>query len=253
VSESDWPAGEFQQGRFSLSMTTAGLNAQVETRGDDGSGRTLTDTEAASYLVILTKGDETVWGQKAFSEVTEKDCIQPVGSDYMVSAMSCLETEAESANEGWGQPRYSGQSAAFEVKKDETTSVQVNCSMQNAGFCVVFDQTFTDRFPTTYAVTTVDSRDLTFNADNAAVFTGNTLTGGKIAYYNVSSGSTLTVPLLVTGAKDWDHVRLQKSIVMEPGKIYRLIVRVGEDNGKMGVTISYDDEFDLVESEIIVE
>ena len=125
--------------------------------------------------------------------------------------------------------------------------------MQNAGFCVVFDKTFTDRFPTTYAVTTNDARSLRFDADNAAVFEDNTLQRGAIAYYNMEVDGKRTVSLIVTGANDWDRVRLEKDIVMEPGKLYRLLVRLGGENGKMGLSITYDSEFELVENEIVVE
>ncbi len=252
VSEVDWPRDKEKsgEGSFSLSLSAGGLNAEVETRADGDKWRRLTDVEASGYQVTLTHAGETLWGPKAFGDVIDRDCTQPAGTGYVVSGGNCTAEEAES---GWGQPHYSGQSEPFEVKNGETTPVEVKCRMQNAGFCVVFDQTFTDRFPTTYAVTTNDARSLRFDNGNAAVFEDNTLQGGAIAYYNMEADGKRTVSLIVTGANDWDRVRLEKDIDMEPGKIYRLLVRVGGENGKMGLSITYDSEFELVEKEIVVE
>ena len=252
VSEVDWPRDKVTsgEGSFSLSLSAGGLNAEVETRADGDKWRKLTDVEASGYQVTLRHEGETLWGPKAFSEITDGDRTQLTGTGYVVSGGNCTAGEAE---DGWGQPHYSGQSEPFEVKNGETTQVEVKCRMQNAGFCVVFDQTFTDRFPTTYAVTTNDARSLRFDNGNAAVFENNTLQSGAIAYYNMEADGKHTVPLIVTGANEWDRVRLEKDIIMEPGKIYRLLVRVGMDNGKIGLSITYDSEFDVVENEIVVD
>lgn len=253
VSENDWPINSLRQGSFSLNMVISGLNAEVETRADGVVFRALTSDEAANYMVTLSHDGEPIWAQKVFSQITLPERTQSVGKGYMVSAMSCAEEDIETANKGWGQPLYVGKSDPFEVKSKETTQVQVNCRLQNAGFCVVFDKTFTDRFPTTYAVTTNDARDLTFNYSNEAVFTGKTFNKGQIAYYKVGTDGTVNVPLLITGADGWDRVRLERFITLEAGKIFRLIIRLGETDGQMGVIITYDDEFELVESEIVVE
>ena len=255
VSEMDWPRGEVKsgEGSFSLSLSAGGLNDEVETRSDGDKWRKLTDVEASGYQMTLTLAGETLWGPKAFGDITDRDCTQPAGTGYVVSGNNCTAEEAESANSGWGLPHYSGQSESFEVRDGQKTQVEVKCRMQNAGFCVVFDKTFTDRFPTTYAVTTNDARGLRFDDGNAAVFEGNTLQSGAIAYYNMDADGKHTVSLIVTGANEWDRVRLEKDLHMEPGKIYRLLVRVGGENGKVGLSITYDSEFELEENEIVVE
>ena len=247
ANEVEWPQAESGdgEGSFSLSLSAGGLNAEVETRADGDSWRTLTAGEAAAYQVTLSQGGSKRWGPKAFSDITERDRTQPARIGYVVSAESCSAEQAESANGGWGQPHYRGQSEPFEVKNGENTPVEVKCRMQNAGFCVVFDQSFTERFPTTYAVTTDDARSLQFNAGNAAVFSDDTLTDGQIAYYNMDADGQRTVSLIVTGADEWDRVRIEKVIRMEPGKLYRLFVRVGDEGGQVNLDITFDDEFDV--------
>ena len=252
VSEVDWPRDKVTsgEGSFSLSLSTGELNAEVETRSDgEKTYRTLTATEAAGYKVTLSHEGETLWGPKALREVSDRDRTQPQGSGYVVSAENCTAAEAQT---DWGQPRYKGESE-FEVNDGETTQVEVKCNMLNAGFCVVFDKSFTDRFPTTYAVTTNDERNLRFDAGNAAQFQDNTLQGGAIAYYNMDDDGKHTVALIVTGSDEWDRVRLVKDIVLESGKLYRLLVRVGEENGKIGLSITYDSDFVVDELEILVE
>lgn len=245
VSEIDLPQTAEGQGMFALSLTASGLKTEVETRADEDSWQKLTATEAASYLITLIKDGEKVWGPKVFSSITQTDCTQPVGTGYVVSAESCTTTEAESANGGWGKRRYYGESS-FSITKDNTTDVHINCHIANAGLCVQFDESFTSYFTLGYSVTTDDGRALRFDENT---------TDNDVAYYNIPDGATHTVHLLVNASAGWDGIlHMERDLVMQPGRIYRLQVRKGAvETGTMGVTITTEDFVEGESEEIIVE
>lgn len=242
VSEFDLPKAADEQGMFALSLTATGLKTEVETRADDESWQKLTSTEAASYLITLTKDSKTLWGPKVFSSITQTDCTQPVGTGYVVSAESCTATEAET---GWGKRRYYGKSS-FSITKNETTEVCINCHIANAGISVQFDESFTSFFTLGYSVTTDDSRGLRFDGETPAE---------RVAYYNVPEGSTRSVRLLVNASAGWDGIlHLEHDLVMQPGRTYCLHVRKGAvETGTMGVTITTEDFVEGESEEVIVE
>lgn len=244
VSEFDLPKAADEQGMFALSLTASGLKTEVETRADEDSWQKLTPNEAASYLITLTKDSKTLWGPKVFSSITQTDCTQPVGQNYVVSAENCTPTEAESANGGWGQRRYYGKSS-FSITKDETTDVRINCHIANAGLCVQFDESFTSYFTLGYSVTTDDGRALRFDET----------TTDNVAYYNVPEGSTRSVRLLVNASAGWDGIlHLEHDLVMQPGRTYCLHVRKGAvETGTMGVIITTEDFVEGESEEVIVE
>lgn len=246
VSEFDLPKVADEQGMFALSLTAAGQGNNGETRADDESWQELTSTEAASYLITLTKDSKTLWGPKVFSSITQTDCTQPVGAGYAISAESCTATEAESANKGWGQRRYYGKSSSFSITKNDITKVRVNCHIANAGLCVLFDESFTSYFTLGYSVTTDDGRALRFDETTA----------DNVAYYNIPDGATQhTVRLLVNASAGWDGIlHMERDLVMQPGRIYRLQVRKGAvETGTMGVTITTEDFMEGESEEVIVE
>ena len=156
--------------------------------------------------------------------------------------------EAESNNKGWGARRYAGSSQPFAIESNKTTQVTVPCKMANAGFCVTFDESFTNFF-SDFAVTTDDLRGLKFNYSNA--FSMNTSTGthsGAIAYYNTdASTDTYELPLLITASAGWEGtVRLNRVLTLKAGKITQLKVKYNSPEpteGNITLSITYNDEF----------
>jgi 8-oxo-dGTP diphosphatase len=123
--------------------------------------------EADNYWVTVYKGQEIC---REKTRLKDLETRLSAGYGYVVEAESCLEPEAESANNGWGQRRYTGQSASFAIKPGETTKVGVGCTVANAGVEVVFDETMAHHFTTSYSVTiTEGERTIVFDK----------LTGGK--------------------------------------------------------------------------
>ena len=195
------------RGSFTLGLSTDSLAVEVTTRA----GRDLTDAEGHIFTVSLTQNGKTIWENIRFAEITQDDCIQPAGNGYVVSAENCTSSEAESANNGWGERRYLGQSESFDIKSGENTEVSVDCHMTNAGICVEFDETFTSYFTMGYSVTTDDSRTLRF--DNT--------TSGRVAYYNIPEGNTRVVHLLVNASAGWDGTLHIERDLVPTGKANR--------------------------------
>jgi hypothetical protein len=221
------------RGSFTLGLSTDSLAVEVTTRA----GRNLTDAEQQIFTVSLTQNGETIWENIPYADITQDDRIQPVGNGYVVSAESCTSSDAESANNGWGQRRYWGQSDSFDIKSGENTEVSVDCRMANAGLCVEFDESFTSYFTMGYSVTTDDSRTLRF--DNT--------TSGSVAYYNIPEGNTRMVHLLVNASAGWDGtLHIERDLVLTRGGVTRLHVRKSESTeGQIDLGITFDDEFDV--------
>ena len=103
--------------------------------------------------------------------------------------------------------------------------------MANAGLMVLFDESFTNKFPV-HAATTQDTRSLVFRSDNPS----------KVAYYNLSQ-SQGTVPLRLTGgsAGKWeDRIDKTENITITKGKITKLHVSFSENGGDLNVDINTD-------------
>ena len=241
LNEVDFPVE--RKGSFSLGLAADDFAVEVETRA----ASELKASEASDYTITLTEGSETVWA-KRYADIMQADYTQPLGSGYRVSAENCTTEEAESANNGWGRRRNAGTSDPFVIVSGATTPVTVHCTMANAGFCVIFDQSFTDYF-SEYAVTTDDLRGLKFNAENAAEFDANRqLIHGTMAYYNVGDDGTHSLSVIISASAGWDGTtHLTRTLTLQQGKVTRLRVRLtGSEptEGNIGpVSISYDETF----------
>lgn len=236
VSELDGPQTN-QQGTFSLGLSADSLSTEIVTRASEN---------IDDYSVMLSEKGENIWALR-YADIGDDDRIQPVGEGYVVEAENCTSAEAESLNEGWGRRRFYGRSETFAITKGQNTQVSVHCQMANAGLCVVFDESFSSYFTSGFAVTTDDLRALRFDADNQAQFdTNGQMTAGRVAYYNVNDEGQHTVQLIISGSAGWDGtLRLTRTLVLQQGRTYRLIVRKGEpQDGTLGVSISYDETFD---------
>lgn len=241
VTEMDNLRPVSSKGSFTLGLSTDTLAVEVETRA----GRDLTDAEKELFTVCLVQEDETIWSIP-FANISLADRTQPTGTGYVVSAESCTAAEAESANDGWGQRRYWGESKTFDIKANENTDVSVECRMANAGLCVDFEESFTSFFTEGYTVTIVDNRDLEFNKN----------TTGKVAYYNVGSDGTHNVRLLVNASAGWDGMlnTIDRTLSLRQGHTYCLHIRKGmPESGTMGVIITTEDFAEGESEEIMIE
>ncbi|MCF2597933.1 DUF4493 domain-containing protein [Phocaeicola barnesiae] len=195
------------------------------------------------FNVSLNRGSEPIFSNKKYGDLAGKTFTYSASPDYVLTAESCTEAEAESANQGWGQARISGKES-FAIVKDESKTVTVNCGVVNSSVSVKFSDYITSMF-TTYSIelhaTDATSRTFTFDKSNYTF---------KTAYFNVGESGrkvayTISLPSLenpYTG-----------ELTLEPSKSYNLSVKVeGEGEGET-VTLELIVDNTLLEKIILTE
>ena len=212
-------------GRFTVSVLTEEVTTEDITRG------TISNMDVNKFKVSIAdaKGLTLVAG-KEVGKLEDNDKILPVAEDFLIQVTNCMEEEAISANDGWGCIRFLA-SETFDIVAGSITPLELECTMANAGLMVLFDESFTNKFPV-HAATTQDTRSLVFRSDNPS----------KVAYYNLSQ-SQGTVPLRLTGgsAGKWeDRIDKTENITITKGKITKLHVSFSENGGDLNIDIKPD-------------
>lgn len=212
-------------GRFTVSVLTEEVTTEDITRGTTSN----MDVNRFKVSIADAKGLTLVAG-KEVGTLEDNDRILPVADDYLIQVTNCMEEEAISANDGWGCIRFLA-SETFDIVASSITPLELECTMANAGLMVLFDESFTNKFPV-HAATTQDIRSLVFKSDNP----------DKVAYYNLNQ-SQGTVPLRLTGgsAGKWeDRIDKTENITITKGKITKLHVSFSENGGDLNVDINTD-------------
>lgn len=190
-------------------------------------------TKASHYFdvneikVSLSRGNESIFSNKKYGDIAGSVITCSASPDYVLTAESCTETEAESANQGWGKARVSGKET-FAVAANESKTVTVNCGVANSSVSVDFSDYITSMY-TSYSVelhaTDATSRTFTFDKSNYTF---------KTAYFNVSESKrelayTVTLPSFkepYTG-----------KLTLEPSKSYTLSVKVEGEGSTATATL----------------
>ena len=203
-------------GTFALSVNADDIQTEVTTRGT---------VDVSTFKVNLRdKNGVSLIDGKAYGQLSDADRTLPASTGYQISVESCTQAEATTSNEGWGAMRFTG-SASFDIVSDQSTPVEINCSMENAGLKVAFDNSFTTKFPI-YAATTVDNRSLVFKGSNP----------DAIAFFDVE-GENPSISLKLTGsAGGWeDRIDQTKTIGLTKGKITTLTVIYDDNSGRLDI------------------
>ena len=83
-----------------------------------GDARAITSYDKNAFQVSVKQGNNTVVKPQPYSEMQDGVLVK-VGSGYQAYAESCSETEAESANSGWGCIRYYGVSERLALRHSQ--------------------------------------------------------------------------------------------------------------------------------------
>ena len=197
--------------------------------------------EADNYWVTVYKGQEIC---REKTRLKDLETRFSAGLGYVVEAESCLEPEAESANNGWGQRRYTGQSASFAIKPGETTKVGVGCTVANAGVEVVFDETMAHHFTTSYSVTiTEGERTIVFDELTGGKREAGVITPGSVAYYNIDESNTRTLTYTIEAYGEGKRLVKTVSMAVTKAKISRLTLTFVPGTLGLDVTIDQTDLF----------
>ncbi len=211
-------------GEFALSLTADDIKTEVTTRA--------ATVDVNTFKVSLKdKNSVSIIDGKAYGSLSEGDRTLPAGEGYHITVESCTLEESLTANDGWGAMRFTGE-ATFGIVSDQSTEVNITCQMTNAGLQLVFDPTFTTKFPVYAATTQNDSRSLVFKGTNPQA----------VAFYDAAGQSNPTVDLKITGsAGGWeDRVDMVKSVGLTAGKIKVLTVKYDENNGRVDIEFDTD-------------
>ncbi len=160
-------------------------------------------------------------------------------TDYTLLAESCTKTEAEITPTPYGQPRYAG-TKDFVIEPNEQTRVKVSCSMANAAFAIVEDESF---YYTSYTVrATVGNRTLDFTNEE------------QMGYFNVDEDTqTTTLSYEVTAIDPWGNTGTGSGIVTLRAKTLSNLHLKGRTLGQLGLEVTYDDTFTPIVTQIVIE
>ena len=195
------------------------------------------------FNVSLSRGNESIFSNRKYKDIAGSSITCSVSPDYVLTAESCTEAEAESANQGWGQARASGKES-FAIVKDESKTVTVNCGVVNSSVSVKFSDYITSMF-TTYSIelhaTDATSRTFTFDKSNYTF---------KTAYFNVGeSGRKVAYTVSLPSFKN----PYTGTLTLEPSKSYNLSVKVEGEGTNTNVTLGITVDGKLLKEEILTE
>lgn len=204
-----------QQGEFSLLLTAADIQTEVQTRVS------ISGVDVNNFYVSLTEAEGApIMEGRQYGTISFADCVLPAATGYKLWVESCTESEATALNNGFGAYRFFGE-AVFDVQTGKSTPVTVNCTMVNAGLKFEFEESFINKFPI-HAATTKDSRSLVFNSDNQE----------NVAYYNMNA-ETHEVEINLSGSSGgWDdRLNVTRSVTLQKGKVIVVKLTYSDGNG----------------------
>lgn len=201
------------------------------------------DFNVDDFNVSLSKGDISIFSNKRYGEIAGTTIACAASPDYLLTAESCTEAEAESANGGWGQVRISGKQA-FAVAEYESKTVTVNCGVTTSSVNVKFSDFVASMF-TTYSIDlyAVDapSRIFIFNESN---YSSNT------AYFNVDESGR---ELVYTVDLPSPYKPYSGTLILEPAKNYNLLVKIQNEGTSTTATLSINVDGTLLNEQILPE
>lgn len=205
--------------RFSVVDTTA---VEITTKAS------LPSFDVNEFTVNFSRGTESIFSNRKYGDIKEDGPITCSASeDYVLTAESCSEAEAESENRGWGQARVYGKES-FAVVAGESKTVTVSCGLANSSVEV----DFSDFIKSTYQeysmeIHTSDAPDRSFTLDEVNH-------SYKTAYFNVGeSGRTLYCTVNLPGFEK----PFLETVEMVPSRSYKLMVKVIGEAGDMSASL----------------
>lgn len=192
----------------------------------DSTTMTRTDSEI-DYLVSIKKGDNLIMSPIRYSQIQGAIPLS-AGEDYTLLAESCTKTEAESQPSIYGQPRYAG-NAAFNIVANESKTITVNCSMANAAFCIVKDESF--YYPEFTVTATLNGRSLTFTDEE------------QMGYFNVGEDGTAILDYKVEATDSEGRPGTGSGTIQLRARTLSRLHLKATDLGYIGIEITYDDTF----------
>lgn len=187
-------------------------NVEIETRAT---------YDVNDFNVSLKRGSTVIFSPRKFSEIADTTITCAAESDYLFTAESCTENEAENTNNYWGKARIAGEKT-FEVIAEQENTVEVTCKQVNSSVQVKFSDFIKKLCPeysiTFYAVDNTE-RKFTLDQDNYNL---------KTAYFNVNESRALnyTITLTRSGVKH-EYTGNQ---TLTPSGTYQLNIKMDDES-----------------------
>lgn len=195
----------------------------------DSTTMTRTDSEI-DYLVSIKKGDNLIMNPIRYSQIQGAIPLS-AGEDYILLAESCTKTEAESQPSIYGQPRYAG-NKTFGIVANASKTIKVTCSMANAAFCIVKDESF--YYPEFTVTATLNGRSLTFT---------NLTDKGQMGYFNVGEDGTAVLSYKVEAADREGRPGTGSGTIQLRARTLSRLHLKASSLGYIGISVTYDDTF----------
>ena len=192
----------------------------------DSTTMTRTDSEI-DYLVSIKKGENLIMSPIRYSQIQGAIPLS-AGGGYTLLAESCTKTEAESQPSIYGQPRYAG-GTDFNIAANESKTIKVNCSMANAAFCIVKDESF--YYPEFTVTATLNGRSLTFTDEEL------------MGYFNVGENGTAVLSYHVTATDSEGRPGSGSSTIELRARTLSRLHLKASSLGYIGISVTYDDTF----------
>lgn len=192
----------------------------------DSTTMTRTDSEI-DYLVSIKKGENLIMSPIRYSQIQGAIPLS-AGEDYTLLAESCTKTEAESQPSIYGQPRYAG-NKAFDIVANASKTIKVACSMANAAFCIVKDESF--YYPEFTVTATLNDRSLTFTDEDL------------MGYFNVGEDGTAVLRYKVEATDSEGRPGTGSGTIQLRARTLSRLHLKATDLGYIGIEITYDDTF----------
>ena len=217
--------------RFSVVDTTA---VEITTKAP------FSNLDKNEFKVNLTHGNKSYLSNRRYGDIAGTSITCSAGEGYLLTAVSCTEAEAESANNGWGKARVYGEKT-FDIVANKTMDVTVSCGLANSSVEVEFSDYITSTF-NVYSITIdPDGRNLTFDERNH---------GFKTAYFNVGeSGRELEYAVTLPYFEN----PYTKKFILQPSKSHKLSVKIDGDDTNTTVTLSITVDGELLDERILTE
>ena len=216
--------------RFSVVDTTA---VEITTKAS------FSNLDKNEFKVSLSHGDEPPFSTWTYGNIANTSITCSASNDYVLTAVSCTEAEAESKPDRWGQARVYGKTP-FELAAGESKTVTVKCGLANSSVEV----DFSDFIKSTYKeysmeIHTSDAPERSFTLDEVNH-------SYKTAYFNVGeSGRTLYCTVNLPGFEK----PFLDTVEMVPSRSYKLMVKVIGEAGDMSVSLGIKVDNTLQEEE----
>ena len=192
----------------------------------DSTTMTRTDSEI-DYLVSIKNGENLIMSPIRYSQIQSAIPLS-AGGGYTLLAESCTKTEAESQPSIYGQPRYAG-NEAFDIVANASETITVNCSMANAAFCIVKDESF--YYPEFTVTATLNGRSLTFTDEEL------------MGYFNVGEDGTAVLSYKVEATDSEGRPGSGSGTIELKARTLSRLHLKASSLGYIGISVTYDDTF----------